>query len=374
MSDEYQLLIQELWELLDSDQHEFRMTTSSAKYDQFRPMLRVAQKSLSDWIDEPDEQARTALALDNALAWQTLFEWLVTAMKSGDWNPEWLGWCCYGLLFGPSPLEHHNNMLEVILLWIEKHKQPETSDQQRAYSACFQKMEAIYCDSQGEPLILVPIRMIPLTGHVGYAELSSYSQEQLTELRDEIGSPGLQNMEAMRKLVTQARLLYQKIFQISQKKEHPLPINMVETELTSISNLMTAIIGDSGIELPESSEAEQQHTPDVVSQSLNELNETASSSETTSSLATAIPSIDNIQTMPQNRDQARAILKTLVQFFQATEPLSPVPYLLDKALRWTGYTLPQLLTYELKTDSETRSRLCQHLGLHELSGKHTNSV
>ena len=70
-----------------------------------------------------------------------------------------------------------------------------------------------------------------------------------------------------------------------------------------------------------------------------------------------------------SRNKACVQLEELTSFFRATEPHSPISFLLEKALRWSKYTLPELLAAEMGADEVTCKRFCAHLGLDNITGK-----
>jgi type VI secretion system protein ImpA len=64
----------------------------------------------------------------------------------------------------------------------------------------------------------------------------------------------------------------------------------------------------------------------------------------------------------QTRDDAFRALLMVADFFQRTEPHSPVSYALRQAVRWGQMPLPELLT-ELIPDATVRDGLFRHVGI-----------
>jgi type VI secretion system protein ImpA len=64
----------------------------------------------------------------------------------------------------------------------------------------------------------------------------------------------------------------------------------------------------------------------------------------------------------QTRDDAFRALLMVADFFQHTEPHSPVSYALRQAVRWGQMPLPELLT-ELIPDATVRDGLFRHVGI-----------
>jgi type VI secretion system protein ImpA len=63
----------------------------------------------------------------------------------------------------------------------------------------------------------------------------------------------------------------------------------------------------------------------------------------------------------RNREDAFRRLAEVAAFFRQTEPHSPIPYLIERAVTWGGMTLEQLLE-ELIKDSGTRDQIGELLG------------
>ena len=63
----------------------------------------------------------------------------------------------------------------------------------------------------------------------------------------------------------------------------------------------------------------------------------------------------------RSRDDALRRLSEVSAFFRQTEPHSPIPYLIERAVCWGSLTLEQLLQ-ELIKDSNTRDQVGELLG------------
>lgn len=74
----------------------------------------------------------------------------------------------------------------------------------------------------------------------------------------------------------------------------------------------------------------------------------------------AFPVVSPIQV--SSRDAAFKNLLEIARFFKDSEPQSPLPYILERAVKWGQLSLPQLLT-ELIDDEGVRSKLFQLTGI-----------
>lgn len=74
----------------------------------------------------------------------------------------------------------------------------------------------------------------------------------------------------------------------------------------------------------------------------------------------------NIAGQIQNRDHAFHELRKLADYFKQTEPHSPVPFLLERAIRWGYLSLPELLQEMTGGNSQVLSHINQLTGMDNL--------
>ena len=367
--------IKQLQAILDDEEVIIEIKTKGEKYDEFRPLLLTAQKSMNNWLEEPEEEVRDDLFSESCVAWQALFEWLMASIADGDWNPEWLGWMCYSLLFEKSPWEAISEAVKIISCWVKRHSEPNHVHE-RAFENCLKIMDAVLCDGQGEPMILVPMRVTGIVGTHNITDLThGLNTEQMDEVKSELSSETLNELKVERDWVKAIKQNAAELSSHASARNMNLVTRQLQVTMDRISELMTFFIGDDGGAPQPAVEAvaevaftgEQATSSDEAANNNNGVSPVAAGAVNTT--VPGIPPLSDIMGAPENRDQARALLQMLVEYFRATEPLSPVSFLLEKALRWTGYTLPQLLASELHKDNDTRARLCNQLGLPELAEK-----
>lgn len=77
---------------------------------------------------------------------------------------------------------------------------------------------------------------------------------------------------------------------------------------------------------------------------------------------TVTPSHSITDTSNHSRDQVLESLLQAAHFFRSTEPHSPLPYILERAVRWGRMSLPELLQ-ELITDETARQQFDQLTGV-----------
>ena len=352
------------------------LQTDIEKYDEFRTLLRTAQKNYNSWLEEPEESLREELEGDVNNAWQTLQEWLVGTLASGDWNPEWLAWLIYTTLFDSPPWERLLEILKLTSLWARNHKSPEFIDE-KAFKKSVGKLDMMLGDSAGEPLIKTPLGMIPLVANKGLTDLSlKCDGAQKEAIKKSLKSDDITSLVSLAKQLTLIRDELTTLTQEASRRGLTLNAQQSHQLFADIVDLLSFFSGQDFTTEPEPATPEPPlPEPSTEEQSTEErtteLKKPAPASPASPSTEPkGLPEGDYFalgDAPIKNRDQARAHLKMLTDYFQATEPLSPLPFLLEKALRWSGYTLPQLLEVEFQQDTETRQKFCAELGLEELA-------
>jgi len=72
------------------------------------------------------------------------------------------------------------------------------------------------------------------------------------------------------------------------------------------------------------------------------------------------PTPNSIGTM--DRPKAIALLKEISSFFKKSEPHSPIPYLIDRAIKWSALPLPELMN-EIVADKNIRAQIQNLIGI-----------
>jgi type VI secretion system protein ImpA len=126
------------------------------------------------------------------------------------------------------------------------------------------------------------------------------------------------------------------------------PSSQIKKSLESFAEHLTFILADAPFKLPE-----------------------ATSKNTVLAVAAASPEQPTVERIVMaepiasetlNRDQALKSLAQIAQFFAKTEPHSPLPFLLQRAVRWGNLALPELLK-ELISDDNARGNVCRLTGI-----------
>ncbi|MNZ99178.1 hypothetical protein D3C78_1184920 [compost metagenome] len=125
--------------------------------------------------------------------------------------------------------------------------------------------------------------------------------------------------------------------------------------LSRAGQLAEKLLKDRGIELHPAPTAP---TP-VVSESAGAQHAGAAMTQTQQDIP-----VTPLRTTPQTRDEAFTLLAGIAQFFKQTEPQSPVPYLIERAIKWGNMPLEGWLNDVIK-DSNVVDNIRDVLGTKE---------
>ncbi|WP_345192664.1 hypothetical protein [Kistimonas scapharcae] len=315
----------------------------------FNELLLNAQSALKNWRNEPDDEMLDSLEQANQDSWGSLSEWLISRILDDDWNPEWLGWLIYCCQFSSSPWENLNNTLKLAATWLDKQTPYPNNDTEDNFQNGMTKLNTIIGDFGGTPLLGETLNLLPLLAQKNQHHIEALTVEEKTALKRNLSPQNTDEASRIRQHLTESTILLQ---QIAQKSTEP--VNIETSTLQKWINRSIAIINDYIGQAPQESSIDN-CTPNPKEIVAN-----------TNPAPTRGVGADS-HLMLASRKDAIKNLTLAYRYFITCEPLSPLPYLLEKALRWSDYTLPELLNTELEDDQETLERLCSQLGLSEIT-------
>ena len=244
MSDEIiDALIEQLMSKVNEEEPALLMTTEPDSYGTFRTMHRKAQKLMNEWLEEPEEETREELEVDSKQAWGALREWLLTALSNGDWNPEWLAWTTYTLLYGSDPWETHEKILEIIAKWMKLHPEPEAYNED-GYKACIKKLDQVLGDSTGEPMLLLPLSMISVINDLSLTDIEHKTDEATkNSIRDTLSPSAIEELQQLRTLIKKIRLLLKEISTNAAARDINLTTTRIDNCYGSLTSLISSFAG-----------------------------------------------------------------------------------------------------------------------------------
>ncbi|WP_211825945.1 hypothetical protein [Kistimonas asteriae] len=322
---------------------------SDDDYITFNELLLNAQGALKNWRNEPDDEMLESLEQANQDNWVTLFDWLASRILDDDWNPEWLGWLIYCSQFSPSPWENLNQVLKLAACWLDEQTHHSNNDTDDDFQKAMTKLNTIIGDFGGTPLLHETLNLLPLLAGKNRPHIETLTVEEKAVLKRNLSPQSSAEASQIRQHLTESTTLLQQIAQTSSE-----PVNLETSTLQKWMSRSISIINEYIGQAPQETSID------------NSTPSTKERADNTHPAPTNAISTDNHLMLASRKDAIRN-LTLAYRYFITCEPLSPLPYLLEKALRWSDYTLPELLNTELEDDQETLERLCSQLGLSEIT-------
>ena len=345
----------------------------------FRPLrnaYNIAQTSFHKLAMNPEDNELDELQLANQENWQNLETLLLDCLQQHSRDIECMAWLAMACLFSNQPYAQLASVIKLVDRALNSYWpaiQPYLPDEKvksddPAYERAnhqYKAMQRLLGDSEDSCPLVPPLCMLPLVADVDFATYQR-SKSSLHELKQQISS----------------RLP-------SEKNELITRINnilAVQDALDSLDNTLGKHFTEAGVHVPTTQYLRKQLDSNL--QALKELSDgtiTPWPPDLHKQARLASEAIqhepepdsepqDRGEPEPQNivmnragftRDQAFQQIRMLSDFFQRTEPQSPVPYILEKAIRW-GYTpLPQLMNELLLGNESQMSRIKELTGMDE---------
>lgn len=371
----------------------------------FRPLrneFNLAQTSLRKLTQNPDPSEIEALIEENQNNWGSLSDSLFTVFQQSSRDIELAGWMLVSQVIIDPSLNSAHQVSEWLKELVSTHwsnLQPILPDNKiKADDEAAKQIEIdtfkvkafvqLVGESEDSSLLYSPLLMTPLIGDLDYFRYQSEERKgNLTDLRHQYNSVALENRAHLTELVQNLSSLVENIAAIDadvkvvcQKSliAHPgfsfvtgLLAKMLKA-IEFISGIKPSVASTQSVQAstPENESTETQSnqaTPVDAVESTISMNQAEYSNMTQQPQQTvATLSFSSIAEQQEfNRDQAFHQLRELSEFFKKTEPHSPVPYLLEKAIRWGYMPLPELMTELLSNQQETIARVFNLTGLDE---------
>ncbi|MGY3687232.1 type VI secretion system protein TssA [Vibrio coralliilyticus] len=375
-------------------------------YRTLRNNYNTAQSSFRQLIETPDASSDEALIEANQSNWDLLRTSTFEALTSQTKDIEFLGWYIASQPFTASPYENLASATKVLAgfiesFWgtlnphppVEKLKSSDEAGQTKELIEFRLKpLLQLVGESQDSTALYMPLQMISLIDDVSFGDfLRAERNGTMAELKDRAQSLFSRDVE---ETLTKLSESYQN-FDAAEKliaKEcqaagvAPASFKFVKANLADLINAIQYLVGDKFARWPLDSEFkpvtdEPQPEAAVAPQATAPLE--ASNAEPASAEATnADPVAQNqVQQAPQasvvqqvpvagvitSRDQAFHELRKISDFFQQTEPHSPIPFLLERAIRWGYMSLPELLNEMTGGNSGVIAHINQVSGMDNLS-------
>lgn len=382
-------------------------------YRALRNSYNAAQSSFRQLVETPDASSDEALLESNDENWTQLRTATFHALTQSSKDLELLGWYITSQLFTDAPYRNLADATQVLLCTVEqfwdslnpflpedKLKSAEESGIARERAEFRMKpLLQLVGETHDTTAVYMPLQLIGLIDDITFADyLRAERNGSLGEIKTK--AQNLFNADTQDTLMDLAQT-YQNLDAIEQAiaqqcqpvNATPVSFKFIKENIAELINAIRYLTEDKFSKWPLDDQfrliAEDAHAPPVESNSPEttyqatenaEVAPTSSEPEaeqiTTTPLLESIPSNEthqpaapttmNIAGQIQNRDHAFHELRKLADYFKQTEPHSPVPFLLERAIRWGYLSLPELLQEMTGGNSQVLDHINQLTGMDNL--------
>ena len=358
----------------------------------FRPLrnaFNLAQTSLRKLSQNPDGDELEQLQDENLNNWAELSSNLLDVFTNKSRDIELIGWfisaqlvedkSAQGLAIAfewfSALVENHWQTLQPILpdnkLSAQGEAEQLTELTQFKVKAFFQLLG----DSEESSLLYGPLLMFPLVGNITFYQYQSAERKgKLTALKTIANSLAeeraviQQKLDGLNRAITAIETLNHHVSEKTQPAHVLAPnFNFIRSLILKVEKAIEFLTGIKAVTSATQTEVEQ-----IENVTVNTANEFAQSESLKSHSAMTTSAIVNVgqdltqtaATNSMNRNIAFHQLREISNYFRESEPHSPVSFLLEKAIRWGGMSLPELLTEMVsEPDGDLLNRIFNTAGL-----------
>ncbi len=360
------------------------LKSNKARYRPLRNAYNIAQTSLQKLSLNPDPAELDDLISVNKENWLQLQTMLLDVLTSSSRDLESMVWLAMAQLVTDHPYEQLAIAIQLIDQSLQTYGEtiqpflPEdklrSQDEQsiareRAELQC-RPFKLLFGESEDSCQMAIPLRMLPLINDISFVR---YQRDETNRdaLRQEVRSvfalveeDVISTIHAIQDVLDSLNALDQTLLNHFQASGFTVPASRflrqpLEGNILALKDLTDGLLTPWPLDIQEP-KTEEQAAPDLSGhESLSEPDvEPALAADEQPLKATSAK-----ETTLFNRDQAFHQLRLLSDFFQRTEPQSPVSYLLEKAIRW-GYTpLPDLMDELLQGNTNSLSYISELTGM-----------
>ncbi|MBU2898831.1 ImpA family type VI secretion system protein [Vibrio hepatarius] len=373
-------------------------------YRTLRNHYNTAQSSFRQLIETPDASSNESLIEANDTNWNLVRTTTFDALTSQTKDTELLGWFITSQLFTSSPYSNLAKSTKVLVEFIESFwetlqpqlpldkikSEDELGRNKELIEFRIKPLLQLVGESQDSTALFMPLQLTDLIGHITFGDfLQAERSGTLSELKETAYSLysneiedvvrdlaiAYQNLNAAEKLIAQ---------ECQKVGLSPVSFKFAKANLSELLKAIQYLVGDRFAPWPLDSNFNLINHQTLQSQ-------TSSDSEVPSVPATnaqsTLPSADNALVEEANHNQATSIagiitsrdqafheLRKISQFFQQTEPHSPIPFLLERAIRWGYMSLPELLNEMTGGNSGAITHINQVSGMDNLEPAKLNRI
>nr|WP_314265690.1 type VI secretion system ImpA family N-terminal domain-containing protein [uncultured Moellerella sp.] len=349
------------------------LKSNSSLYRPLRNLFNISQTSLRKLISNPQQEEIESIGKENSDNWNKLSVELISTFKHKARDISLIGWyICSQIVLDPTfkSLQLSLSWLETLLSeqWAILQPNVEHSDFQDHHE-CEQikhkELSLFLGDTKESCLFYTPFMLTPLIGRINFyqytqaehkGEKDSLKQQVRVDILNE-QTIIIDKQEALSNCLKSLNVLQEKTYastEVQHRCSFSFFIKIIESYLIALNNLSSGII-----KLP-------------VNNEINSIKENVEErSENFINTLLPINSIEqyfNDNSKITSRESAFLQLRELSNYLRATEPHSPVSFLIEKAIRWGQLSLKELWQEILNDKSENQiERIFNITGVNEES-------
>lgn len=385
-------------------------------YRSLRNSYNTAQSSFRQLIETPDASSDEALLDANDSNWAQLRQDAFYALTKSTKDIELLGWYIASQLFTAKPYQALADSTKVLTELVERYwstlhptlpeNKLKSSDEQGIARELaefrIKPLLQLVGESNDSTALFMPLQLISLIDEITYGDyLRAERSGELANLKEAAQSQFSSEVEETVMLLSQS---YQHFSQaeaaIAKECQSigvtPTSFRFVKANIANSINAIRFLTEEKFVSWPLDEEflprkeetveeVQAEVTPEVsIAEPLTEM---AAASNPTQSLEPAAPAsnvtangaspsinqalVTNAAAFTRvgnlaSRDHAFQELRKIAEYFKATEPHSPISFLLERAIRWGYMSLPELLQEMTGGNSNVMEHINQLTGMDNL--------
>lgn len=381
-------------------------------YRSLRNSYNTAQSSFRQLIETPDASSDEALLEANQNNWDQLRQDTFTALTTSTKDLELLGWYIASQLFTSNPYQALSDSTQVLNQLIEKYwdclhptlpeNKIKSSDESGAAKEIaefrIKPLLQLVGESNDSTALFMPLQLISLIEDITFGDyLRAERSGELAELKENAQRLFSSEVEQTTLLLAHS---YQHLSQVESTIAQqcqaigisPISFRYIKSNIADSINAIRYLTEDKfavwplddKFELRQETPVEETQVTETIQPEASESNGEAAPSvqgdvaqpvevhaqPNPSSQASAIPAFNtqpiNVSANIASRDQAFQELRKIAEYFKATEPHSPISFLLERAIRWGYMSLPELLEEMTGGNSSVIAHINQLTGMDNL--------
>ncbi|TFH90614.1 ImpA family type VI secretion system protein [Vibrio ouci] len=385
-------------------------------YRSLRNSYNTAQSSFRQLIETPDASSDEALLDANDSNWAQLRQDAFDALTKSTKDIELLGWYIASQLFTAKPYQALADSTKVLTELVERYwstlhptlpeNKLKSSDEQGIARELaefrIKPLLQLVGESNDSTALFMPLQLISLIDEITYGDyLRAERSGELASLKEAAQSQFSSDVEETVMLLSQS---YQHFSQaeaaiakecqeigvtptsfrfvkaniansinairfLTEEKfaNWPLDDEFLPRKEETVEEVHTEVAPEASIAEPQAEMAAATSTTQSVESAAPTSNVTAndaapSLNQALTTNATAFTSVGNLA----SRDHAFQELRKIAEYFKATEPHSPISFLLERAIRWGYMSLPELLQEMTGGNNNVMEHINQLTGMDNL--------